>query len=200
LSGWMQAVLDFLADFGPWGLLFALTIEVIPSEIVLAVFGVLVAQGRISFPEAMCAGVLGGITSQLLLYLAGRYGGRPFVERYGRYVFLFPHHIERAERWFAHFGPGAVFSGRFVPVLRHAISIPAGIVRMPLGKFVLYTGLAAIPWTWFFLQLGMAFVQDRVLLEREVHRYTLPFLALALVTFVAYVAFVKYTRAASRRK
>jgi len=196
----MQAILDFLANFGSWGLLVALTIEVIPSEIVIAVFGILVAQGKVSYTGAMLAGIVGGISSQLLLYFVGRYGGRPFIERYGRYIFLFPHHIKRAEHWFTHFGPGAVFSGRFVPVLRHAISIPAGIVRMPPAKFVLYTGLAALPWTWFFLQLGMAFVQNRALLEQEVHRYVLPFLGIAFVTFIAYVWFVKYTRGASWRK
>ena len=79
-------------------------------------------------------------------YAVGYYGGRPFVERYGRYVLLRPHHLALAERWFARYGPLTVFFGRMLPIVRTFISLPAGFGRMPFWKFTLYTVLGCVPW------------------------------------------------------
>ena len=89
-----------------------------------------------------------------LLYWLGYYGGRPVVEKYGKYLLINKHHLDIAEGWFKRYGAGVIFSARFIPVVRHAISIPAGLAKMPLKLFTLYTVVAIIPWSILFIYLG----------------------------------------------
>lgn len=154
LSSVVNQLLDFFISMGYFGIALALMIEIIPSEIVLAYAGYLVANGQVNFVEAVIAGVIGGTIAQVFLYWIGSYGGRPFVEKYGKYIFVNKHHLEVAENWFNKYGVGVIFSARFIPVVRHAISIPAGLAKMPLWKFTTYTVLAIIPWSIFFIYLG----------------------------------------------
>ncbi len=90
----------------------------------------------------------------VVFILVGAYGGRPFLQKYGKYLFIHDKHTDLAENWFNKYGAGVVFSARFVPVVRHAISIPAGIAKMPFWKFTSLTVLAMIPWSIFFIYLG----------------------------------------------
>lgn len=129
-------------------------IEVIPSEIVLAFGGYLVSQGDINFFGAVLFGTIGGVVAQIFVYWIGRYGGRPVLEKYGKYIFIKKKHIDHSEEWFQKYGTGVIFTARFIPVVRHAISVPAGISRMPLGKFTMLTTLAVIPWSALFVYLG----------------------------------------------
>ena len=129
-------------------------IEIIPSEIVLSYAGFLVADGKISFVGAVIAGTIGGTLAQIFLYWLGYYGGRPVVEKYGKYLLINKHHLDIAENWFKRYGAGVIFSARFIPVVRHAISIPAGLAKMPLKLFTLYTVVAIIPWSILFIYLG----------------------------------------------
>lgn len=154
MKEYVLTILQFLMDLGPVGISLGLMIEIIPSEIVLAFAGFMVDQGKVSFTGAVIAGTIGGIFAQLFLYWAGRYGGRPFLLKYGKYVFIHEKHITMAENWFEKYGIGVVFFARFIPVVRHAISIPAGLTKMNAWVFTLYTGLAAIPWSVFFIYLG----------------------------------------------
>ncbi|WP_379967696.1 DedA family protein [Ectobacillus sp. sgz5001026] len=154
LSSVVNQLLEFFISMGYFGIALALMIEIIPSEIVLAYAGYLVANGQVNFVEAVIAGVIGGTIAQVFLYWIGSYGGRPFVEKYGKYIFVNKHHLELAENWFNKYGVGVIFSARFIPVVRHAISIPAGLAKMPLWKFITYTILAIIPWSIFFIYLG----------------------------------------------
>jgi membrane protein DedA with SNARE-associated domain len=131
-----------------------LMIEIIPSEIVLAYAGFLVEDGKINFVEAIIFGTIGGVIAQIFVYWVGRYGGRPFVEKYGKYILIKKKHIDSAENWFNRYGTGVIFTARFIPVVRHAISIPAGMARMPLWRFTAYTTLAIIPWSVLFVWLG----------------------------------------------
>jgi membrane protein DedA with SNARE-associated domain len=100
------------------------------------------------------AGVLGNLFGSWIAYWVGLYGGRPFIDKYGRYVLLRHHHVELAERWFAKYGPLAVFFSRMLPIVRTFISLPAGIAKMPFWKFTLYTVLGCIPWVFFLGWLG----------------------------------------------
>ncbi|MBP0724131.1 DedA family protein [Bacillus sp. RG28] len=129
-------------------------IEVIPSEIVLSYAGFLIAQGHINFWGAMIAGIIGGTIAQIFLYWIGAYGGRAFIEKYGKYILINKNHLAIAEKWFEKYGVGVIFTARFIPVVRHAISIPAGIARMSLSKFTFYTVLAMIPWAYMFILIG----------------------------------------------
>jgi membrane protein DedA with SNARE-associated domain len=101
-------------------------------------------------------GTLGNLAGSLLAYWVGRVGGRPLIERWGRYVFLRPHELDRAEAWFADHGQTAVFVSRLLPVVRTFISLPAGVAEMPLGTFILYTFAGCLPWTFALAGVGYA--------------------------------------------
>jgi membrane protein DedA with SNARE-associated domain len=100
------------------------------------------------------AGTLGNLVGSWLAWGVGYKGGRPMIERWGRYIFLREHHLDRAEAWFADHGEAAVFFGRLLPVVRTFISLPAGVTRMKFGKFSTYTVAGCIPWTFALAGAG----------------------------------------------
>jgi membrane protein DedA with SNARE-associated domain len=102
------------------------------------------------------AGVAGQTVGSIIGWAIGLYGGRPLVERHGRWVHLGPENLDRAERWFDRWGDWAVFLGRMTPVVRSFVSIPAGLARMPLGRFTLYSVLGTIPWCFGIAGAGWA--------------------------------------------
>jgi membrane protein DedA with SNARE-associated domain len=191
MKEFIMTVFNFLADLGYLGIALGLMVEVIPSEIVLSYGGYLVSQEKITFVGAVIAGTIGGTLAQLFLYWAGYYGGRPFLEKYGKYILINKHHIELSERWFQKYGPGVIFTARFIPVVRHAISIPAGIAKMSQAKFTLYTVAAVIPWTIFFLFLGYKLGDNWEQIEEVAAPYIKPLIIVAIVTLVLYFFFTK---------
>ena len=104
------------------------------------------------------AGVAGNVIGSWAAYAVGLYGGRPFIDKYGKYILLRHHHVELAERWFAKYGPATVFFSRLLPIVRTFISLPAGIGKMPFWKFTVYTTAGCIPWVlllgWIGLKAG----------------------------------------------
>ncbi|MFN2590084.1 MAG: DedA family protein [Actinomycetota bacterium] len=109
-----------------------------------------------SFIVVGLLGTLGNLVGSWIAYYAGRVGGRPLIVRWGRYVFLREHELDRAEVWFAEHGEAAVFVSRLLPVVRTFISLPAGVAEMPIGKFSLYTVAGCIPWTFALAGVGYA--------------------------------------------
>lgn len=101
-------------------------------------------------------GTLGNLVGSWIAYGVGRAGGRPLIDRWGRYVLLRPHDIDRSEAWFADHGEAAVFFSRLLPVVRTFISLPAGVAEMPVGRFTLYTAAGCLPWTFALAGLGYA--------------------------------------------
>lgn len=110
LASIIDQLLQFFASLGYFGVALALMIEIIPSEIVLSYAGFLVADGKISFVGAVIAGTIGGTLAQIFLYWLGYYGGRPVVEKYGKYLLINKHHLDIAENWFKRYGAGVIFS------------------------------------------------------------------------------------------
>lgn len=127
----------------------------VPSELIFGFVGYMVFLGRMDFATAVAAGVTGGLLGSVVSYLAGYYGGRPLVEKYGRYIFLSKRHVVSAQQWFDRYGLKATFFARLLPIVRTFISLPAGFARVPFGKFVLYTILGSIPWTIGLIYAGM---------------------------------------------
>jgi membrane protein DedA with SNARE-associated domain len=136
----------------------------LPSEIIMPFAGYLVHTGRFQLLWAATAGALGCNLGSVIAYEIGRHGGRPLVERYGRYVWLSRHDLDIAERFFARFGSAAVFIGRLLPVIRTFIALPAGIARMPRLRFHVYTFLGSWPWclalAWIGMKLGEQWETD----------------------------------------
>lgn len=194
MSNFIYTVLMALSSLGYFGIALGLMIEIIPSEIVLGYGGYLISKGVLNYPLAVISGVIGGTIAQLFLYWAGYYGGRPFLEKYGKYVFIKMKHIDVAEHWFKKYGAGVIFSARFIPVVRHAISIPAGIAKMSLQKFTLYTVAAIIPWTILFLYLGEVLGKNWADIKTYAEPYVMPIIIAAVVIGIIYY-FIKKKKA-----
>ncbi|MFZ0076109.1 DedA family protein [Exiguobacterium undae] len=194
LSQVVNDVLLYLADLGYFGIALGLMIEIIPSEIVLSYGGFMISQGTIGWPLAIVAAVIGGLFSQLFLYWFARYGGRPLILKYGKYLLITEHHLDLAERWFVKYGQGVIFGARFIPVVRHAISIPAGLAKMDQTKFSVYTILAIIPWSILFLYLGDTLGTNWRSIKEVAAPYTNGVLIAAVVMIIVYVALKKRQR------
>ncbi|MDQ3767748.1 MAG: DedA family protein [Actinomycetota bacterium] len=126
-----------------------------PSEVTMVVAGFYAASGQLDFFWVGAAGVLGNLVGSWLAYALGRTTGRTLLDRYGKYILIRGHDIDRAEMWWDKYGEVATFASRLLPVIRTFISLPAGIARMPFGKFTLYTFLGCIPWTYALAYLGV---------------------------------------------
>lgn len=123
----------------------------LPSELVVAPAGFLAYQGTLSLWGVIAAATLGNVAGGWIAYAIGRRGGRPLIQRYGRYVWLNERHLAKAEDWFARYGEITVFVARLLPAFRTFISLPAGIGAMALWRFLLYSLLGSLPWN-----LGLA--------------------------------------------
>ncbi|SIR64992.1 membrane protein DedA, SNARE-associated domain [Paenibacillus macquariensis] len=178
----LQHLLDSIITLGYFGIILSLAIEVIPSEIVLAYAGFMVLNGHLGFWGAVVAGSIGGVMAQCIIYALGYYGGRPFLLRYGKFILIKQKHIELADRWFERYGTPVVFFARFIPVVRHAISIPAGITKMNIWKFSLYTLAASIPWSIIFISIGMKMGENWKNVKTQSH--TMWFVLFAIVGLV----------------
>jgi membrane protein DedA with SNARE-associated domain len=166
-----------------------------PSEVTMLVGGWYAADGRLDFLAAGLAGVLGNIVGSWIAYAVGRATGRSLLDRYGKYVLIKPHDVDRAEVWWERYGDAATFFSRLLPVIRTFISLPAGVARMPIGKFTLYTTLGVIPWTYGLTYAGVV-VGDNW--ERVVELFNVPTLIIAATLLV--VVAVWYARRRELRR
>ncbi len=149
-----------------------------PSEVTMLVGGWYAADGRLDFFLVGAAGVLGNLVGSWIAYAIGRKTGRSLLDRYGRYVLIRTHDIDKAEVWWGKHGDAATFFSRLLPVLRTFISLPAGMAKMPFGKFTLYTFLGVIPWTYGLTYLGVV-VEDNW--EKVYKYFDIPVLIILVV-------------------
>ena len=128
----------------------------LPSEIIMPFGGYLVSQHpeRYSIWWMAVAGAAGCVWGSAVAYWAGRYGGRPFVEKYGRYILIRHKDLDKADAWFAKYGDWAIFISRLLPVIRTFISFPAGISGVRFGRFIIYTFLGSLPWCLALAYVG----------------------------------------------
>lgn len=127
----------------------------LPSEVIMPFAGYLVAGGRFTLVGAATAGALGCNLGSIVAYEVGKRGGRPLAERWGRWLLIGPDELDRADRFFARFGGAAVLIGRLLPVIRSFIAFPAGVARMRLVPFHVYTFLGSWPWCFGLAWVGM---------------------------------------------
>jgi membrane protein DedA with SNARE-associated domain len=156
----------------------------IPSEAVMPFAGFLVVTGRFTLAGVIAASTLGSIGGSLISYAMGRYGGEPFFRKFGKYLLLDMHELEATQRYFQKRGQITIFVCRFIPVVRHLISIPAGAGRMPLLPFVIYTTVGAALWNTILTVAGMALKQNWDSLMRYSHTIDIVVVAI-LVGLVA---------------
>ena len=140
----------------------------IPSELVMPFAGFLIFSGHFDPLTVMVASTLGSIVGSLLSYGLGMLG-EPVVLRYGRYLFLNVHHLEWTQKFFDRHGGKTIFIARFIPVVRHLISLPAGLARMSLLRFVLYTAAGATLWNGFLTYLGVRLKEHWFIIQQYTH-------------------------------
>ncbi len=165
IAAWIIAV---ISASGYLGIVFLMAIESacipLPSEIIMPFSGYLVSVGRFDLIAVATAGAIGCNLGSIVAYEAGKRGGRPLVERYGRYVLLNLHHLAQAEAFFARWGSITVLVCRLLPFVRSFIAFPAGVARMPLLRFHIYTFVGSWPWcfglAWVGMKLGAAWRTD----------------------------------------
>ena len=126
----------------------------LPSEIIMPFAGYLVYQGQFTLHGAALAGAIGCVVGSIPAYYLGMYGGRPVIEKYGKYVLLSHKELDLADRLFQRWGHWVVFGGRLLPIIRTFIAFPAGVSRMPMGKFIVYTFVGSYPWCWALAWVG----------------------------------------------
>jgi membrane protein DedA with SNARE-associated domain len=152
---WVQ---DIVRTVGYPGVLLLITLEStlvpIPSELVMPFAGYLASQGEFSLPVILVINSAGALLGSGVCYWIGVVGGKPFLVNYGKYFLVSKHDLERTEAFFARHGKATILIGRFLPVIRHVISVPAGIARMPLRGFFLQTFIGATIWGGALILLG----------------------------------------------
>jgi membrane protein DedA with SNARE-associated domain len=196
-----QIVIPFLNSLygavGYVGVMLAMAIESamvpLPSELVLPYAGFLVSDpskvepltnGPWAFWIVVAVATIGNTIGSIVGYYIGAWGGRPFLERYGKYLLIRPHELELADRFFQKYGPATAFFSRLMPIVRTFISFPAGVARMPIGKFILYSTLGAIPWSILLVFAGVQLGSNWVEIRHALQPYDLA-IAVLVVALVA---------------
>ena len=168
----------------------------VPSELVMPFAGFLVADGKLNLWLAIIASSLASVTGSLISYYTAYFGGKELIHRFGRFVFLDKEELEWTERWFRKHGSITILVSRFIPVVRHLISIPSGLAKMDIRKFILFTVVGATAWNTFLLWAGMQLRERWELVEK----YSKPLDIIVFALIIAAVAYYAYRHLKRRRR
>jgi len=192
-------IIDILANFvvgtidvlGYPGVFFLMLVEScgipMPSEIIMPFSGFLVAAGKMNFWAVSFVGAFANLAGSLIAYWIGLKGGRALIEKYGKYVLISKHDLDLADRWFIRFGNWTVFFGRLLPVVRTYISFPAGVAKMEMKRFSLYTFAGALPWSILFTWLGVKMGDNWEQIREKLHNFDLAIVVLIVIGIIWYV-------------
>src|ERR1700677_445519 len=158
ISTLVSFIVEVISAGGYFGVVVLMAIESacipLPSEVIMPFAGYLVSIGQFSLIGAATAGALGCNLGSTVAYYVAAVGGRPVLDRWGKYVLISAKELERTDRFFARYGAATVFFGRLLPVVRTFIAFPAGLARMPMLKFQVYTFLGSWPWCFVLAYIG----------------------------------------------
>ncbi|MEK4528276.1 MULTISPECIES: DedA family protein [Paenibacillus] len=200
MTEWITQFILFFKDLSYAGLVIALSFEFVPAELVLPMAGYWVYLGDMKLWLAILAGTVGGTFGPLTLYALGRYGGRPMVEKFGKYFLIRPHHLDASDKFFEKYGSGVAFYGRFVPGIRTVISIPCGMAKMNVFKFSIFTFLAMLPITSLYIYLGFKLGSQWEHVDEIVKPYIVPAALVFLGAFGLYVLLKRWKRRTALNK
>ncbi len=184
-------LIELISDHGYLGMFIGMILEaiiiIIPSEFILATGGILAANRIFSFFGAFLIGLLGSVFCAIIIYAMGYFGGRPFIEKYGKYFFMKKEDIDNADNWFNKYGLFAAFIGRNFPIIRTFISLPLGITRVNFIKFIIYTTLGSIPWTFIFIYVGYMLGSNWTILNDYTSKLKIPIIILITLLIINYL-------------
>ena len=186
-------VIQLIGNYGYFGMFLGMVLEAviraIPSELILATGGILASQKIFSFEGAFLVGLLGSVFCAIVIYLMGYYGGNAFIKKYGKYFFMKEEDIEKSDSWFQKYGLLSALIGRNFPIIRTLISLPMGITRQSFIKFIIYTTIGSIPWTFAFVYVGYTLGENWIILSTYVGYLKIP-IRIFLLSLLFYL-FVK---------
>ena len=185
-------ITDLIAAFGYPGIVVLMTLgsacTPLPSEVIMGFAGFAVQRGELNFWWVVAAGTLGSMIGSVLTYAVGYYGGRPLLERYGKYVMVTKKEIDMTHSWFERYGAKTVFITRLLPIVRAFVSLPAGIARMDFVKFFAYSLAGSVPWCLALAYAGVLLGDNWNMLE-PYWSYLDIITAICIVGFILYVGY-----------
>ncbi|UCH78501.1 MAG: DedA family protein [Candidatus Coatesbacteria bacterium] len=198
-------VMNVISTLGYAGVVVCMAIESacipLPSEIIMPFSGSLVATGRFDLWLASLAGAFGCLVGSIVAYVAGYYGGRPFIEKYGKWILLSERELAWADWLFTKYGSATVFVTRLLPVIRTFISLPAGIARMHFGKFCIYTFVGSFPWCLALAYVGLKMGENWREIRHYFHKFDVVIGVVLLLGVVAWIYLhVSHVRKNRRKK
>lgn len=188
LASWIIGVISFL---GYGGIVLCMAIESacipLPSEIIMPFSGYLVSAGRFSLLGTALAGAIGCVVGSIVAYYAGLLLGRDFAYKYGKYVLISHKDLRWAEGWFERYGSAVIFFSRLLPIIRTFISFPAGVARMKMVPFIIYTFVGSFPWCYGLAWIGMKLGENWDTLGKYFHKFDIAigiFILLCIVLWI----------------
>lgn len=196
-----STIIRFIQTAGYFGIFLLMTLESalipIPSEITMPFSGSLVVLGTFNFWIVVLVGTIGNLVGSLLAYWLGWWGGetvvRTVIVKYGKYLLISEHEYDQSERWFRKHGEIIVFVSRILPILRTFISLPAGVAKMKLVKFIAYTTIGSLIWAYFLTTIGVVLGNNWESLQVYFHKFDLVIVAAGII-FVAWYIHHKWKR------
>lgn len=186
LAVWIMSV---ISSMGYGGIVLLMAIESacipLPSEIIMPFAGYLVYKSEMALWVVAFMGALGCVLGSIPAYYVGKTGGRNLAEKYGRFVLISKKDLQMADDWFKNYGEIIIFIGRLLPAVRTFIALPAGIARMNMSKFIIYTFVGSFIWCWTLAYIGMVFGEQWDTLKVYFHEFHYV-IAVAAVIFIAW--------------
>lgn len=186
--------INLIGSLGYWGVFIGMSLESacipIPSEIIMSFSGFVVWQGNTNMTliGITIIGALGNLTGSLIAYFVGLKGGRPLLEKYGKYLLITHSKLELADSWFLKYGGEAVLISRVLPIIRTFISLPAGIARMDIKKFILYTFIGSLPWSFVLGYIGVQLGPNWEIIRGYFHTLDM-IVAIGLLGIIGYLIY-----------
>lgn len=180
-----------ITDLGPLGVVMLMAIESanipLPSEAILPFAGYLVSKGSMNFHIASFAGAFGCVVGSIPSYYLGYFGGRPFVEKYGKWFLISKKDLEMADKWTSKYGDWTFFICRMLPVVRTFISLPAGILKANFARFISLTFLGSLIWSYLLVYVGVKLGEHREALKNLWHKFDYAIVGILFILFAIYV-------------
>ncbi|MCI8346835.1 MAG: DedA family protein [Bacilli bacterium] len=183
-------VLNLMNQYGYFGMFLGMVLEaviiVIPSEAILATGGILASRKIFTFWGAFLIGLIGSVFCAIVIYFMGYFGGKPFIKKYGKYFFMKEEDLEKSDSWFNKYGLIGALIGRNFPIIRTLISLPIGIMRLSFFKFLIYTIIGSIPWTFVFVYVGYTLGNGWTIVNRYIGRLKVPIRIILVLLIITY--------------
>ena len=186
-----EFAINLISNYGYLGMFLGMVLEaviiIIPSEAILATGGILASQKIFTLLGAFLTGLLGSVFCAIIIYYMGYFGGKAFVKKYGKYFFMKEEDIEKSDSWYQKYGLLAALIGRNFPIIRALISLPIGIMRLSFTKFLIYTIIGSIPWTFAFVYFGYTLGNNWTIINEYVQKLKVPIKILIALLIVSYL-------------